>query len=361
MSRSIPISSPKLGWRESLAVQKVIKSGILGSGNLVAQFEENFASKCETTQCVAVNSGTSALHLGLLSLGVGPGDEVIVPSFTFAATANAVLLTGANVIFADIDSTTFNLDPANLEHLITDRCKAIVPVHLFGLPADMDPIKQIANKFGIVVLEDAAQAHGATYKGKMTGNLGDVAAFSFYATKNITTGEGGAITTNLQGVSEASRLLRNQGMKRVYENELAGYNNRMTEIQAAIGIVQLKKLSAFNDQRRKNAAFYNSALEGVVLPIEPPGSRHVYHQYTISIPDLDREMVIRELEKASIQTRVYYPIPLHTMTYFMKNVELKNAEKASRSVFSIPVHPNLRQRDCEHIVKAINRVAGFGA
>jgi dTDP-4-amino-4,6-dideoxygalactose transaminase len=290
MSRRIPISAPKLGLNEYLAVQKVMKSGILGSSNQVAQFEKNFASKCETTHCVAVNSGTSALHLGLLSLGVGPGDDVIVPSFTFAATANAVLLTGANVVFADIDPTTFNLDPVNLEHLITDRCKAIIPVHLFGLPADMDPIKQIANKFGLVILEDAAQAHGATYKGKMTGNLGDVAAFSFYATKNITTGEGGAITTNLQDVCDFSRLLRNQGMKRIYENEVAGYNNRMTEIQAAMGIIQLKKLSDFNEQRRKNAAFYNSALEGVVLPIEPLGSRHVYHQYTISIPDLSKRM-----------------------------------------------------------------------
>lgn len=361
MSRNIPISKPNLGLHEYIAVQKVLKSGVLGSAENVIKFEKRFASNCQTNYCIAVNSGTSALHIGLLSLGIGPGDEVIVPSFTFAATANAVLLTGATVVFSDVDASTFNLDTSNLENLVSNRCKAIIPVHLFGLPADMDPIKRVAEKFGLAILEDAAQAHGATYKGNVVGNLGDAAAFSFYATKNITTGEGGAITTNLKHVCDTSSLLRNQGMKKMYENELAGFNNRMSEIQAAIGRVQLEKLSSINEQRRRNAAFYNSALQGVVTPVEPEGTRHVYHQYTISIPDLNRERVMLELGKVGIQTRVYYPTPLHKMEYFLKDIELKNAENASRSVFSIPVHPKIRKRDRELIAKEINRIASFGA
>lgn len=357
----IRISEPNIGYREIYAVAKVLKSKKLVNSKTVKDFEDDFAFLSGSKYCIAVNSGTSALHLGLLAMGIGKGDEVIIPAFSFAATANSVLLTGAQVVFADVDSRTFNIETSALESLVTPRTKAIIPVHLYGLPADMDPINRVAEKYGLQVFEDSAQAHGALYKDRPTGSLGDAAAFSFYATKNMTSGEGGAFTTSNQIWDRRLRLLRNQGMERVYFNEMPGFNNRMTEAQAAIGITQLSKLKSMNKKRRQNAHFFSKELRGVITPYEPDNSLHVYHQYTLTLVDLNRDSLVEFLSSKGIESKVYYPLPLHKLDYMKEDVPLVNSENLSKSVLSIPVHPRLRKSELEKIVVAVNTFASAGS
>ena len=251
---TIPVAKPIIGDDERAAVDRVLRSGMIAQGPEVASFEEEFSTALlDGRQCVAVNSGTSALHLGLLAAGIGPGDEVIVPSFTFAATANSVALTGATPVFADIDAATFCLDPASVEAAVTERTKAVMPVHLYGHPADMTALGAIAERHGLAIFEDAAQAHGATFDGRPVGSFGAFGAFSLYPTKNMTSGEGGMVSCDAD-IARKVRLLRNQGMEKQYENELAGLNNRMTDIHAAIGRVQLTRLPGWTEARRRNAA-----------------------------------------------------------------------------------------------------------
>jgi dTDP-4-amino-4,6-dideoxygalactose transaminase len=361
LEMDIRISHPNIGYREIYAVQKVLRSKNLANPARVEEFERKFSQFCNVNFCATVNSGTSALHLGLLALGVSKGDEVIVPAFSFAATANAVLLTGADVVFADIDPTTFNIDPLAIESLITTRTKVIIPVHLYGLSADMDPINKVAKKYGLNVFEDSAQAHGATYKGRKTGSLGDAAAFSFYATKNMTTGEGGAFTSSIQELDQKVRLLRNQGMEKVYFNQVPGFNNRMTGFQAAIGSTQLSKLEAMNSKRRSNARFLSDGIRNIQTPVEPPDSLHVYHQYTLKLEDLSRDKFIEHLAKKGIESRVYYPVPLHKLEYLDSGNSLPNSERLSKQVVSIPVHPKLRKSDLDRIVSAVNEFSVAGS
>jgi perosamine synthetase len=358
---SIRISEPNIGYREIYAVAKVLKSKRLVNSRTVKSFEDSFASFSGAKHCSAVNSGTSALHLGLLAMGIGKGDEVIIPAFSFAATANSVLLTGAQVVFADVNSRTFNIETSALESLVTSRTKAIIPVHLYGLPADMDPINRIAEKYGLHVFEDSAQAHGALYKDRPTGSLGNAAAFSFYATKNMTSGEGGAFTTSNPVWDRKIRLLRNQGMEKVYFNEIPGFNNRMTELQGALGLTQLSKLQSMNKKRRLNAQFFNKELRGVITPYEPENSFHVYHQYTLTLVDLERDSLIKFLSSKGIESKVYYPLPLHQLDYMKVDLPLVNSENLSKSVLSIPVHPKLRKSDLERIVVAVNAFASAGS
>ena len=361
MASKIVFNKTVIGVRELFAVQKVIRSKNLVSSLHVINFEENFAKLVGSDSCIAVNSGTSALHLILIALGIGPGDEVIVPAFTFAATANTVLLVGAKPIFADIEISTFNMDPVSMREKITKKTKAVIPVHLFGLMANLNAIKEIVDPLGIHVIEDAAQAHGAEYMGKKAGSIGAAAAFSFYGTKNITTGEGGAITTSIRKIENVIKLLRNQGMAKTYFNELAGFNNRMSEIQAAIGYVQLSRLESINRLRRKNALFYNSELRGVVCPKEPTNYGHVYHQYVIRVPDLDRDRFVVELDKKGIETRIYYPVPLNKLSYFNDNTNHVNAEISSASVLAIPVRPNLKEKELHRVVETINQISTYGS
>jgi dTDP-4-amino-4,6-dideoxygalactose transaminase len=326
-----------------------------------------------------VNSGTSALHLGLLAAGIGPGDEVIVPSFTFAATANAVAITGAAPVFADIDPETFCLSPQAAEAAITPRTAAIMPVHLYGHPADMTAFSRIAQRHGLALFEDAAQAHGASLGGRRVGTFGAFGAFSLYPTKNMTAGEGGMVTTSDAGLARRVRLLRNQGMERRYANELVGLNNRMTDIHAAIGRVQLAKLPAWTERRRANAAFLDRAIrEGltqsglpasgpesaVVVPPVATGAGHIYHQYTIRVNGASGEQRDRFAEALREQWQVgsgvFYPIPNHrlpSLASFAPGLDLPETERAAREVVSLPVHPALSRDDLERVARAVTACA----
>ncbi|WP_115726938.1 DegT/DnrJ/EryC1/StrS family aminotransferase [Actinomyces culturomici] len=362
----IPAAKPIIGEEEIEAVSAVLRSGMVAQGPQVKAFEEEFAARLVPgTEAVAVNSGTSALHLGLLAAGIGAGDEVVVPSFTFAATANSVALTGATPVFADIEDDSFCLSPESIEASITERTKAIMPVHLYGHPANMTAIRAIAERHGLMVFEDAAQAHGASLDGTPVGAFGTFGAFSLYPTKNMTSGEGGMVTTADPEVARRVRLLRNQGMEKRYANELVGLNNRMTDVHAAIGRVQLGKVGAWTAKRQENAAFLDAHLEGVVVPPVAPGAVHVYHQYTIRVVDVDRDRFIEALrDEWQVGSGVYYPIPNHrlpSLAPYAPGLELPATEKAAREVVSLPVHPSLSGADLERVVEAVNACAKAGA
>lgn len=349
----IPIAKPLIGEEERAAVDRVLRSGSLSQGPEVAAFEEEFSERVDGRRCVAVNSGTSALHLALLGIGIGPGDEVIVPSFTFAATANAVALVGAVPVFADIRPDTFCIDPAHAASLVTDKTTAIMPVHLYGHPAAMGDLVELAEQHGLAVVEDAAQAHDAYLDGRPVGAWGAAAAFSFYPTKNMTTGEGGLIAFEDESAARRARLLRNQGMERQYENEIVGYNLRMTDLAAAIGRVQLRRLASMTETRRSNAAVLSEGLRDVVEPpVEAPGARHVYHQYTVRAHG--RDALAARLEAAGVMARVYYPTPVHELPAFARSLDLPETERATREVLSLPVGPHLVSDDLEAIVKAVH-------
>ena len=361
----IPAAKPIVGEEERAAVDAVLASGMLAQGAEVASFEQEFSEQLTPgAEVVAVNSGTSALHIGLLASGIGEGDEVIVPSFTFAATGNSVALTGASPVFADIEPDYFCLDPDSIRASITERTKGIMPVHLYGHPANMVEIRKIAEEFGLQIFEDAAQAHGASLNGEMVGTFGSFAGFSLYPTKNMTSGEGGMISTKDPQIARRARLLRNQGMEVQYQNELVGLNNRMTNIHAAIGRVQLRKLEGWTKIRQENAAFLNANLEGIVVPPVAEGAVHVYHQYTIRVAD-DRDGFANALrEEYKVGCGVYYPIPNHrlpSLAHFAPGLELPNTEAAAKEVISLPVHPSLSQEDLDRIVEAVNAVAKAGA
>lgn len=365
MSDFIPPAKPIIGDEERAAVDRVLCSGMVAQGPEVAAFEREFSAHFVSGRpVVAVNSGTSGLHLGLLASGVGAGDEVIVPSFTFAATGNSVALTGATPVFADIEPDTFTLDPAAVEAAITPRTKGIMPVHLYGHPARMRELIAIAEKHGVALYEDAAQAHGASLDGAPVGTFGVFGMFSLYPTKNMTSGEGGMISAADEGIARGARLLRNQGMERQYENEVVGFNARMTDIHAAIGRVQLTKVDAWTAARRENAAFLDAHLSGVVIPPVADGAVHVYHQYTIRVAE-DRDGFVRALkDEHQVGSGVYYPIPNHrlpSLAPYAPGLDLPETEKAAAEVVSLPVHPSLSRDDLERIVAAVNAVAGAGA
>lgn len=365
MSEFIPAARPIIGDAEREAVDRVLRSGMVAQGPEVAAFEQEFSDHFRLGRpVVAVNSGTSGLHLGLTAAGVGPGDEVIVPSFTFAATANSVALTGAAPVFADIALETFTLDPASVEAVITPRTKGILVVHLYGHPGPMDALEAIAAKYRIAIYEDAAQAHGAALNAKPVGAFGEFAMFSLYPTKNMTSGEGGMVSTATEKIARMMRLLRNQGMETQYANEIIGFNARMTDIHAAIGRVQLTKVDDWTRTRQANAAFLDSALRGVVIPPVSPGAVHVYHQYTVRVPD-DRDGLVAALRKEhNIGTGVYYPIPNHrlsSLARFAAEVDLPATERAAAEVVSLPVHPSLSQDDLQRIAEAVNTVAEAGS
>lgn len=357
----IPAAKPIVGDAERQAVDAVLASGGLAQGPQVAAFEQEFSDVAGGARCVAVNSGTSALHMALLALGIGTGDEVIVPSFTFAATANAVALAGATPVFADIDERTFNIDPSCVADLVTDRTKAIIPVHLYGQPADMTALCALAAERDLLILEDAAQAHAATWQGRPAGSLGNAGAFSFYPTKNMTSGEGGMVTTGSAEVARTVQLLRNQGMEKRYHNELVGFNTRMTDIHAAIGRVQLRNLRGWTQQRQANARFLDEHLEGVITPYVDPRAEHVYHQYTIKVPGLDRDSFVEQLAARGVGSGVYYPIPVHRLPSFNLDVDLAVTARVAAEVISLPVHPALTQADLDTIVEAVNEVARAGS
>jgi dTDP-4-amino-4,6-dideoxygalactose transaminase len=361
VSELIPAAKPLIGDEERAAVDRVLQSGMLAQGPEVAAFENEFSRIVAGRQCVAVNSGTSGLHLALIAAGIKKGDEVIVPSFTFAATANSVALTGATPVFVDIDPRTFTINPIAIEAAITPRTRAIQLVHLYGQPAAMKDIMAISVRYNLLVIEDAAQAHLASFDGTPVGAFGIAGIFSFYPTKNMTSGEGGMITTASDEVARQSRLLRNQGMEKRYANEIVGFNTRMTDIHAAIGRVQLTKLAGWTEKRRSNAKFLDENLNGVVVPYVAPGAFHVYHQYTIRVVGHDRDAFAAEMTKCGVGNGVYYPTPVHELPSFRHTFDLPDTTRMTKEVLSIPVHPSLSTEDLETIVSVINSIAAAGA
>ncbi len=364
----IPINKPIIGEEEIRAVIDVLKSGRLTNpspegGQKVREFEQEFSKFIGVKHAIAVNSGTSALYAALLAGGVGPGDEVIVPAFTFVATANVVLMVGAKPVFADIDLATYNISIEDIKRKITNRTKAIIPVHLYGLTADMDPIMEIAEEHNLLVIEDACQAHGAEYKGKKAGSLGHMAAFSFYPSKIITTGEGGIITTNDEELAEKLRMIRTHGQVKGYDSIILGANLRMTEISAAIGVVQMKRIREFLRIRRRNAKILTQELnevEGLSLPIEPEGYLHNWYLYTVRIEKKNRDQVLMALRKNGIGTVAYYPTPLHKLPLYSNlgygHERLVNSEYAAKTVLSLPVHPLVTEEQITYVASTLKKI-----
>lgn len=358
----IPAAKPIIGDDERAAVDRVLRSGMLAQGPEVAAFEEEFSKHVGGRHCVAMNSGTSALHLGFIAAGIKSGDEVIVPSFSFAATANSVALAGGVPVFGDIDPKTFNLDPDHAESLITSKTKAIMPVHLYGHIAAMDRFTEIGKKHGVQIIEDAAQGHLASLNGKNAGEFGSVASFSFYPTKNMTAGEGGMVVTDSAETARMLRLLRNQGQEIRYRNEVIGFNTRMTDIHAAIGRVQLAKLPAWTKQRQENAAFLDANIKGVITPFVAPGSTHSYHQYTIRVPGGNAELrdkFMEEITKRGVGSGVYYPTPIHRLPSFNLKLDLPETEKLVTECISLPVHPSLTKDELATVAQVVTEVAGL--
>ena len=361
MNTMIPAAKPIIGEDERAAVDRVLASGGLAQGPEVAAFEREFSQQLAGGRpCVALNSGTAGAHLGLIAAGVGTGDEVIVPSFTFAATANSVALTGATPVFVDIEPDYFCIDPAAVVSVITPNTVGIMPVHLYGHPAAMVELQELADKHALAIFEDAAQAHGASLNGEPVGSFGMFAMFSLYPTKNMTAGEGGMDSCEDEEFARRLRLLRNQGMERRYENEVVGFNARMTDIHAAIGRVQLSKLDGWTKQRQSNARFLDENLAGVVSPPVAEGATHVYHQYTVRVPG-DRDAFANALrEEYGVGSGVYYPTPNHRLPSFDLDLDLPETERAAREVLSLPIHPSLTDGDLHRIAEAVNTVSKAG-
>lgn len=359
----VPIAKPIIGEEEIENVVEVLKSGMIAQGPKVMEFEEKFANWIGAKYGIATNSGTSALHVALLACGIGEGDEVITTPFTFIASGNAIVYTGATPVFADIDLDTYTIDPDKIEDLITDKTKAILPVQLYGQAADMDKIREIAEKHDLKIIEDAAQAHGAEYNGEKVGTLGDMACFSFYPTKNMTTSEGGMITTDDEELAKKAQMFRAHGASERYHHDEIGYNFRMTDIAAAIGLAQLKVIDEFNDKRISNANYLNEQLkdvEGIVTPKSPDNYKHVYHQYTILVEKGNRDEWVEFLTNNGIGTGIHYPIPLYNQPIYKKlgiEGDCPLAEKAADNVISLPVHPSLTKEDLDLVVDAVKEAS----
>ncbi|MDD1729842.1 MAG: DegT/DnrJ/EryC1/StrS family aminotransferase [Methanospirillum sp.] len=361
----IPIAKPSVGEDEALAAATVIRSGMLASGEEVTQFENEFSSFTGSNHAIATSSGTTALHAALLAAGITTGDEVIIPAFTFIATATSISMCNATPVIADVENTFYCLDPESLLEQITPKTRAIIPVHLFGQPCDMNAIRQISDDHNLVLIEDCAQAHGARYHGNSVGTFGKSGCFSFYPTKNMTTGEGGMITTHDDALAEHVRQLINHGQESKYSHTMIGYNYRLTNIGAAIGRVQLQKLPEFNRMRQENAAFYQKHItrNGILCPPLRPGCEHVFHQYAIRVLpecDLSRDRLIQALTRAGIGTAIHYPTPVHHQPVYMGMIKGSNAPVSTRlasEILSIPVWPGLSTEELSYICQIINEAA----
>ncbi|MBI3291238.1 MAG: DegT/DnrJ/EryC1/StrS family aminotransferase [Elusimicrobia bacterium] len=346
-------------WNElETAVRAVVESSQFVLGRFLETFEHHFAEYCGVRHAIGVGSGTDALFLALAAAGIGPGDEVVTVPFTFAATAEAIRRTGATVVFVDVDPHTATIDPGQLERVITSRTKAILPVHLYGHPADMDRILTIAKRHGALVIEDAAQAHGTLYKGRRTGGLGHIGCFSFYPNKNLgALGDGGMVVTNDGAVAAKVRLLRDHGRRSKYEHVMVGYNSRLDGLQAALLDVKLRHLDHWNAQRVEAAERYLVGLPGssLGLPSSAPWATHVYHLFVVRVPD--REAFQRQMEAAGVTTLVHYPLPLHLQPAFAslpyKVGDFPWAERLAREVVSLPMFPGIREEEIAGVVHAV--------
>jgi perosamine synthetase len=360
----IPIAQPRAGDEEIEAVTRVLRSGMFAQGPEVASFEEQFAGYCETRHGIAVNNGTAALHAVLAAAGIGAGDEVIVPSFSFIATATCVSMCGARPVFADVDSAYFTIDPESVNALFTRSTKAVIGVHLFGQPFDVNPVRELCSDHGALLIEDAAQAHGSMYHNKKVGGLGNAACFSFYPTKNMTTGEGGMITTDDAEYAGKIRRFINHGQSEKYLHTSLGYNYRMTDIGAAIGAAQLKKLDALNSRRRHNAGYLDQHLNraGLVPPARRPDCAHVFHQYVVKVTKesaLTRDQLMQALKAKGIGTAVHYPIPIHAQPVYQSiagTAHCPVSGELANQVMSLPVHPLVTDEQLAYICTTIGDV-----
>ncbi|MDQ2935199.1 MAG: DegT/DnrJ/EryC1/StrS family aminotransferase [Chloroflexota bacterium] len=354
----IPIARPQMGAEEKELVWSAMEAGALAQGPRVAELERRFADFIGVAQAVATSSGTTALHLALLGYGIGPGDEVVTVPFTFIASANSILFTGARPVFVDIDVATYTIDVAQIEAAITPRTRAIMPVSLYGNPAEMDAIGEIADRHGLAIVEDAAQAHGAAIDGRHSGSWG-AGCFSFYPTKNMTTGEGGMVTTDDLELADRLRLLREHGMKVRYHHDVLGYNFRMTDLHASIGLAQLTKLPRYNERRIAIAERYGADLKGVITPSVRPGVRHVFHQYTIRVQR--RDEFADRLRERGVGSAIYYPMPVHRQKPFVAlgygDQRFPVTEQLTGEVLSIPVHPSLTDDEVNSVIAAVNATA----
>ena len=352
----IPLARPDIGPEEIAAVTEVLQSGMLAGGRRVAELEERFAAFIGTRHAIAVSNGTIALMCIFEGLGLGPGDEVITVGHTFNATISSILFTGATPVLVDIEPDTYLIDAGRIEAAITPRTRAICPVHLFGLPADMEAIVSIAQRSGLAVVEDACQAHGAEFEGRKVGTYGH-AAFSLYGTKNMTTGEGGLITTDDDRLADWLRMYRNQGMRQRYHHEILGYNFRLTDIAAAIGLSQLEKLDRNTARRRAIARRYDAAFADLPVrtPVIPADRTHVFHQYTIEVEN-DRDGIVADLEAAGVSTGIYYPVPVHRQPYLAErdlHADLPLTDYASAHCLSLPMFPGLTEGDQATVIAAV--------
>lgn len=352
----IPIARPDLGPEEIAAVTEVIESGMIAQGRKVAELERQWAELVGVKHAIAMGNGTLALMSIFAGIGLGPGDEVITVAHTFAATANAILFTGATPVFVDIEPDTYLIDAKKIEAAITPRTRAICPVHLFGLVADMDMIRAIADRHGLVVVEDACQAHGATFRGRMAGSFGH-GAFSLYATKNMTTAEGGFVTTDDDKLADWLRLYRNQGMRTRYQFEMLGFNFRLTDVAAAIGLAQLAKLERNTARRRAIAERYDEYFAGlpVRLPVTPDGRTHVFHQYTVEV-GAERDAIVAELRDAGVGADIYYPVPVHRQEYIMErglHADLPITDAAAARTLALPMYPGLTDAEQREVIDAV--------
>ena len=362
----IPINLPQIGEEEINAVVEVMKSGILttglGAGPKVMEFEKKYADFANAKHAIALNTGTAALHAAIMAIGIKTGCEVILPSFTFVATAEAVVLAGAKPIFVDIDPETYIISPTEIEKSITKKTAAMVPVDIYGLPADIKPLREIAAKHNLSLVEDCAQSHCATYEGKSAGAFADVACWSLYAAKNIGTGEGGVVTTDSDKLAKAVRMIRTHGEEVKYQSYMLGTNYRMTEIQAAIGIVQLRRLPSFFIKRAKNAHRLTEKLkktDKLTLPPRPMNRTPSWYLYTVRIngaTEPRRNHILKELHDKGIGAEAYYPTPIHKMLYYKEtfgDFDLPETEKAAKQVISLPVHPNVTAEQIDFIADTL--------
>jgi perosamine synthetase len=359
---SIPLSRPDIGEAEEQAVLEVLRSGMVAMGPRTAAFEEAWAAYCGVKHAVLMANGTLAQEALLRGLGIGAGDEVVTVSFTFNATASVILQVGAKPVFVDIREEDFGIDPELVEAAITPRTRAIMPVHLYGLMPDMDPLVEIAERHELFIVEDAAQAHGARYKGRRAGQFGP-AMFSLYATKNLMTGEGGFATTDDDALADRLRLYRSHGMRRRYFHESLGTNFKPTDIAAALGLAQLPRLDERTERRRANAARLTAGLAGYLTPRVPEGREHVWHQYTMRFPGGERQKVIDGLTERGIGTLIYYPMPIHKQDYIQSYLpglaeqSLPVTEELTEEVLSIPVRPSLTDDEVDQVIAAVREVA----